>query len=765
MIFAGKLDLGQKPEKTILYLILPLIFLAILFPAVYQADQVFVSEYHDTMALMFPDLFLAEHPFALWNNNWLTGYSEISSLNSDRFYPFSFPFVLASDSIFVVNLILFINLYIAFLAFYKLGSHLVKNQELLLIFSTGYMLSGVLLSRVLIGHIFFVYAMAWIPLVYYFFLEMARSSRISGFNIAALAICEAILLFTGGIYYFFFANAIVVIFFLWYFFSGHIPKPVLGGLICSAGLFLLLGAVKLLPALSGLPYIQRIDVINPLGDGGLLENNLASFIFGTPIDTVFGPYETMALIGIIPVIFAIIALIWGKRDITVPSFLALVFTLIWADGGRTLLSFIHLLPLVDSFRNAGRIFGAAMPILLLLSLYGVTILQERIREGGTLSVSADQKRAVLWGAGILVVIKILELPWAALPSPEAALAVALVAGFVILVFIEKATLRNLQVFFAASLIINIIVILRDFPIPNADILIKGVLIAAILFAALLWFNRNALGRNRIPELFFIGILIIGILFSVLGNISVLKPSDPGLDKSPAIEVIQKIQENPVVNPQVWVYETGWPIQHMDFTYWFLKNGIHPMRAFYSYVPLNTPPLALEMNSTDYYTADYLVDTAYLENGDQNLPESSFKIENMTVYKPAHVLPNAFVIREEGLVPAKVEKFSPDEITLSGQFRSGDLAFVKASFFPGWKINSRDASKVYNMPADQLDSDSSTIMFRYDPIEAKAGILLSVAGIILLVVLFFRRQMLEEFLNRPGSPQPVEKTRKRSKSRR
>ena len=94
--------------------------------------------------------------------------------------------------------------------------------------------------------------------------------------------------------------------------------------------------------------------------------------------------------------------------------------LIWADGGRSLLSVIHLLPLVNSFRNAGRIFGAITPIVLLLAIYGVYILQQKIKNGEPLEVSDEQKRNILFGVALLVAIKILELPWIAVPSPEAA---------------------------------------------------------------------------------------------------------------------------------------------------------------------------------------------------------------------------------------------------------------------------------------------------------------------------------------------------------
>jgi hypothetical protein len=762
MAFLEKWDIGPQPAKTVVYLLLPLLFLLLIFPVFSMPDHVFISEYHDTMALMIPDLHLAQNPLALWNNQWLTGYSESGSLNTDRFYPLSFLFTLFSKDIFIINFIILINLYIAFLAFYKLGGLLVKNQELLLLFSTAYMLSGVLLSRVFIGHITFIYAMAWIPLLYYFFLKITHKTEITTINITGFAICEMILLFTGGLYYLFFSNAVLFIYFLYYLLSKRVSRAMWLAFACAIGLFITMGAIKLLPNLFGMAYIQRIDLINPLGDGGLLENNLASFIFGTPIDSVFGPYETMALIGIIPVLFAVIALVWGDRDITVPSFFAIIFALIWADGGRTLVSFIHLLPLVSSFRNAGRIFGAIMPILLLLSIYGVYIAQDRLRKGELFTVSEDQKRMILYGVGILAAVKVLELPWAAIPSLEAVLAVILVLGFILLMYFNRMSVFNFQCYCGLALMVDILVIAKNFTIINADVLFKGLLIAVILIAVLLLFNRNKLDKNRKNEHIFAALLIAAIMVSVIGNISVLKPSDPQFDQSPALKVIEKIHEYPAANPQTWVLESGWPIKHMDFTYWFVMSGIHPMRAFYSYVPLYSPPLAIQLNNTDYYTADYLVDTAYLENGNQNLPAVTFKVDNISVYRPDHILSNAFVVRQGALVPIKYEKFTPDEVIISGQFLQGDVAILKTAFYPGWKVNNANAQKISNMPGSPLAADTSTITFRYDPLDVKVGIFLTILGIVALVGLIIKRKEFDRYMQGLGVDVPVKKFKNKRK---
>jgi hypothetical protein len=766
MVLHEKLNQSMPSSKTLIYLVLPLLFLIIVFPAALQPGHALISDYHDTICLVLPDVFLMQNPFALWNNQWLTGISDIASMNTDRFYPLSFPFFLVSQDIFIVTLILLLHLYIAYLAFFKLGSLLVKSPDLLFLFSTLYMFSGVLISRISIGHIFFVYAMAWIPLVFYFFLKITYGSEPTVKNIIALVLCEAMLVFCSASYYLFFANIILAIFFFYYLLTHQLSRAQLIALFASLGLFSLISAIKLIPNLTGLAFIERIDIINPLADGGSLENNLSSFLFGTPIDTVFGPYETMALIGVIPVLFVIIALVWGDRKITVPSFFALVFSLIWADGGRILVSFIHLLPLVSSFRNAGRIFGAIMPIVLLLSIYGVYLLQQRISSGELLATTREQKRSILFGVGILALIKILELPFMAVPSLEAALAVILVLGFILLLYLDKVTVSTLLCYFSLSLLVSATIILKNFSVLTDPVLLNTLVIGSIILCAILLLNRNIIDRMWVKKQVFVCLLLVGILLSIAGNISVLKAPDPAFEKSPALQVIEKIQETPGANPQIWVYETGWPIQHMDFTYWFVKSGIHPMRAFYSYVPLYTPPLALQFNGTDYYTADYLVDTAYLENGNQNLPKVTYKVQNISIYKPEHVLSNAFVVRgENSLVPVKVEKYSPDEIIISGSFSKGDTAILKTAFYPGWKINNADAINLINMPATRIQEDTERIVFRYDPVDAKIGMLLSIVGILSLIGLIIKRKEFEKFLNNSDTGISDIKARKGRKANR
>ena len=732
-------------KKEIVYLILPFILLLILFPTVVHSDKVFISDYSDTLLGLNAGLSVINNPFSLWNNQWITGLPVYADPLSDRYYPLFYPLFILTQDTFIVNLVLVIHLYIAYLFFFKLSGLITKNSELRMISALFYVFSGVLLSRVFGGHVLLAFALAWIPLLYYAFFKIVWDEELTVKNIGLLALSLALIFFTGALYYLFYSCMILAVFFAYYVLKKKLSKGAIIAVFSAFTIGALIFSIKSIPVIIVSNALGRIDIINPLGDGGSLENNLASIIFGTPIDQVFGFYESIVLIGIIPVLLVILALVFGREDRTVPAFFAIIVAFIWADGGKTLLSFIHLLPGLTNFRVAGRVLGALLPILLLLAIYGFDLLNTRMKSGEPLIPDPRQKRNIAFGTGILILVKLLELPFQSNVSLEAGLSVVFIAVFVGLLYFNRATMRNLLIFLTASCLIDAYIIIRNAAGLSQETLIKVLIILALIIAVIAFFNRERLHIPSRKTNYTCIFLIAGLGIALIGNASYLRISDPKFDESPALKIIEKIKEYPLTTPQIWVYEIGWPFKHMDFTYWMIKNQIHPMRAYYPYFLKTTPPVALKIGNTDYFTADYIIDTAYLENGNQNLPEVTFKVNNISVYKPDHVIPNAFVVRNEQMIPAKIEKFTPDEVTISGPFLQGDVAVLKTAFYPGWKINSRDASNVGSMVGAQLSLDTSSVSFKFDPLDVKIGAIFTGIGIIALLVLIIKRREFETYL--------------------
>jgi hypothetical protein len=164
--------LPKPSKKEVTYLVLPLVLLLILFPTVLFPNQTFIPGTVDTLLVINSELSVVKNPFSLGNNQWLTGLPAYSDPLADRYYPFFYPFFILTQDTFIINLILILHIYLAYLLFFKLAGLVTKNPELRLIFGLFFIFSGVFLSRVYAGHNLLIFAMAWIPLLYYAFFKI-----------------------------------------------------------------------------------------------------------------------------------------------------------------------------------------------------------------------------------------------------------------------------------------------------------------------------------------------------------------------------------------------------------------------------------------------------------------------------------------------------------------------------------------------------------------------------------------------------------------
>ena len=756
-------------KKELVYLILPFFLLLILFPTVLLSEQTFITNPSDVLLIINSELSVVKNPLSLWNNQWLTGLPAYSDPLSDRFYPLFYPFFILTQNPFIINIIILLHLYIAYLCFYKLSGLMTKNPELRMLSGLFYIFSGAMLSRVFAGHLLLLFALAWIPLLYYAFFKIVWNHEVTVKNIVILASSLTLIFFTGALYYLVYCGLILFVFLAYYILTKQIRKGALIAVFGAFSISALIVSIKAIPIILVSGALTRIDAINPLADGGSFESNLASLIFGTPIDKVFGFYESMALIGIIPVVLIILALVFDREDRAVPAFFAIIVAFVWADGGQTLLSFIHLLPVLNNFRVAGRIFGALLPLLLLFAVCGAELLITTIKKGASFLLNPQQKRNIRWAMVVIILVVLCELPFKyvtpILSSLESSLSVLFVVILVGLIYFNRATLRNTVLLLIITNFVNWIVIVRrvySYTLLNA--VVTAVVIFVIVLTVLVFFNKKQFfsrlnTTNGICLFFMVGLVVV-----LIGSIGYLPISDPRLNSSPAIPLDEKIRSDNTDGHQIWVLENGWSIQHLDFTYWFVKYGIHPVHAYYGYYPKEAVSPTYNIGGITYYTSDYLIDTLSLENEKQNLPEVTFTVNNIPVYKPDHVLPNAFVVRNDRLIPSTLVKFTPDEVILTGQFLSGDIAVLKTSFFTGWKMNGLDAINTVNMVGAQIMNNTDTVTFRYDPFDVKIAGLLSGIGIIIVVIAIIKRQVIETYLSNPSESINPVKTSKRGKKK-
>lgn len=729
-------------KKNLLFFV-PVIFIIIAFFSIFYQRTTFVADYQDLLQLTMPYHFYVEHPFSLWNNAWLGGFPEYASPISDKYYPFSFPLYFLTKNIFFMNFIILLHLFIAYISFHKLGSLVTDNKVILLIFSLSYIFSGVILSR--LGQHVILFALAWLPFVYFYFFRIIIRSETSVKNILFLSLCSSILFFTGMMYQVIFGVLILAIFTLYFILEKKLEQKQILSLLLAGSLFTLLTAIKWVPNYLISGYIVRVDPIDPLSGGGFLESNLASFIFGTSINSVYSIWESLALLGIVIIFLAIIGMLYAPRDFAIPGFFAIIFGFIWADGGNTLFSFIHLFPVLDTLRCPGRIFGAITPIILIFGMYGYFAVVNMYEDGKIFTLDAQRKKMLIIGLLVILLLKISELPFQNIPSIESLIALILIFVFVVILYFNRMSKNVLIILFSIGIISEFILLNINYHLIQMIVIIKLIILIIVLGVFLKIVCKSSYFSIKKHHIF--KFLIIGMFITIMASLAYLPVSDPQLERSPASGIISYIQSVPSDNSQIWALDTGWPYLHIDFTYNYLKSGIHPLRAYYAYYLKDTPSISYQIGNTTYYTVDWVVDTGYLENGQQNINSYTYKIENISLLKLPNVLPNVFVLREGTLIPLKIEKFLPDEIVATGTFYEGDIVLLKMAFYPGWKINSIDADSIENMVGTVLSADTSMIKFTFEPLDYYIGLILTVLGLIMFIIIIIFKEKIDVFISK------------------
>ncbi len=369
-----------------------------------------------------------------------------------------------------MNFIILLHLFIAYISFNKFGSLVTKNKVILMVFSLSYIFSGVILSR--LGQHVILFALAWLPFVYYYFFKIMIRSETSVKNILLLSLCSSILFFTGMMYHVIFTIIILAIFMLYFIIEKKVDKKIFLSLLLAGVIFILVTAIKWVPNYFISGYIVRVDPIDPLNGGGFLESNLASFIFGTSISPAYSIWESMALLGVIIILLAIIGILYGPRDFAVPGFFALIFGFIWADGGNTLLAFIHLFPVLDTLRCPGRIFGTITPIILILGMYGYFTVVTLFKNEQVLTFDIQRKKILVIGVSVILLLKILELPFQIFPSVESMVAIIFVSLFIITLYFNKMSKNFLIIFFSIGIITEFILLNSNYHLIQTIVMVK-----------------------------------------------------------------------------------------------------------------------------------------------------------------------------------------------------------------------------------------------------------------------------------------------------
>jgi hypothetical protein len=311
-------------------------------------------------------------------------------------------------------------------------------------------------------------------------------------------------------------------------------------------------------------------------------------------------------------------------------------------------------------------------------------------------------------------------------------------------------------------VINAIVLFTLYTVTSPPLLAALLLTGLLLAGFFVFVDRESqkLASSRV----LCGILVAGIFIMMIGNVGsgYVTVYSPKLDESPAQEIIKQVKGLSPANGSLMAFETGSPIWHMDFTYWDMANGIRPLSVYSAYYLKTLPELTYTLGNVTYFTPDYIVDTQYRENQQQNIPNVTFRVQNISVFVPERVLPTVFAIRGDQVIPLSLEKYSPGNVVASGGLQTGDIVVLKENYYNGWKVNGADAGAVGTMVGTRLRADTGKVVFAFDPFDYKIGALLSGLGVLIIILLLLKGEVVDGYFSRVIPQATVKNKKKKTK---
>jgi hypothetical protein len=619
------------------------------------------------------------------------------------------------------------------------------------LFSTLYLFSGTLLARLYIGHITLFFALAWLPLFYYCAFRILHKYDCSLSASALLAVISAAIYFAGGFYLFIFIFVILLIYALSRM-ALTADRILLARSLCIAtGLTFLLIAIEAVPGIHFLSQVVRIDPINPLQGGGSLDSTLAAFMFGTPVgEAWWGAHESAALVGALVVVLMILGLLFQNRRFAYPSLFALGFAAVWADGGGTLLSFVHLLPVLDTFRCPGRIYGAVLPIVLVLAACGFRRLLDGLRNSDGILLTTRQKRCLGLVAGCGLVVLLFEIPsrLGSIIQPELpvlpavfSLLIVLVAFFLLL--FDRFRGLTLAVYLIGVFVLNSAVIMTGFPLIQSAVFIPAAVISLLVLFIVLAFRDEIPGNTGTGVLILT--LVLTILLCIFANTATLQPSSLGT--KPSLYIVNTIRYHVPEKSQVWVDDRRIPATSIDAAYWYIRNGMHVSWPYYAYYPENPVKSGITLGNETYRTWDAIVDYSDKSEGRYEYPDGTELVrDRVSILFPHRVLPGAFIFRNGTVIAPAIPLYSAGHVRIEGDFQPGDIAVLKTACYQGWYVNGASAEPYEGFVAGHLSEATGRVDFTFDPPDYRLGVVMTSAGIMLVTGILLNDRVRRRSLN-------------------
>jgi len=384
-IFALGLGLIQFIKSNKKKFISLLFLLALVTPVAlagfWQSDKWGVSDwdYYFSVHDAYRQSIVNYHTFPLWTPYTAGG---TAGLGDPEFPVFTITFL--SELIFGVptglRIAIILSILIGGVGMMRLSRSLGLSAEGSATAAIVYMFGGVNLLEIVEGHVN-VFAAMWIPWIMWSWLQMAKRKR----GPLLCGVFLALTFYAGGIYLLMYTT--VAFLFLPLFTTNKFKNYLL---TLKAGLIALgLSAFKLVPVFlwlrsySDTAYASSTNILPWLN-----EIFLERILHGT--DVIFGQgsgwHEYGAYVGLLTVILALIGLLYmGSKKVVWVLGLAVLAAVIVSASGPFLKPLFDVFPYIPRSNISRFVLFAVIP-LALLSAYGTSLVEEKVRFGGRIFV-------------------------------------------------------------------------------------------------------------------------------------------------------------------------------------------------------------------------------------------------------------------------------------------------------------------------------------------------------------------------------------------